>query len=568
MMDDMAARKDRYFILFIFLAAFLVRMIYIVQVLQFPLTEYLARSGTFDQYGFDKAASFIASGNWLGGEGVFGKEPLYSYFLASIYKIFGYSHFAVYIVQSLLTSFGVVLLYKITSQVFNRASGYIASFIMAFYSISIFYDALLLRASLITFLTILTLYLLLEARRKKGYLMWLFSGIALGLSVLTRHNILLPFIVFFILVTIRPFKRAIKYAAVFIAGMFIVLLPVLARNYVVSGTGKIGISSEINAFWVGNTYNSSGVDFEPSDPEYRDLEFGSRGSVGKTARLFFMEINKRPARYLRLYARKAWMFFNGYEAPSNTNYYLYREEFPTVLRWPLFSFRLVCSLAILGILLSVLRQKRPYLVLIFLGVLSGSVMVFHIQSRFRLPAAPLFIIFCSYAAYFIFDRIKEGRLIRSLVIVALAIFFYALLRPDLTYAGFRDKDDIIRHIDRTNLALAYIDGYKIYGDNEALKLALRQCDLAIEKGMFDYIPYAVKAHIYFLKDRYNDSIDEYKKALVYESRNPFLYNEIAGVYYNQGAYEKALLYEKRALYLFPENKVFEKNLDMIPVSKR
>ena len=101
-----------------------------------------------------------------------------------------------------------------------------------------------------------------------------------------------------------------------------------------------------------------------------------------------------------------------------------------------------------------------------------------------------------------------------------------------------------------------------------MKLALRQCDLAIEKEMFDYSPYAVKAHIYFLKDRYDDSIDEYKKALVYESRNPFLYNEIAGVYYNQGAYEKALLYEKRALYLFPENKVFEKNLDMIPVSKR
>ncbi len=560
-MDDMAARKDRYFILFIFLAAFLVRMIYIVQVLQFPLTEYLAGSSTFDQYGFDKAASFIVSGNWLGGEGVFGKEPLYAYFLALIYKVFGYSPFAVYIAQSFLTSLGVVLLYKITAQIFNRVTGYIASFVLAFYSMSIFYDAVLLRASLITFLTILALYLLLEARSKKGYLMWLFSGIALGLSVLTRHNILLPFIVFFILVTVRPFKSATKYVSVFIAGMFIVLLPVLARNYILSGMGKIGISSEINAFWVGNTYNSSGVDFEPSDPEYRDLEFRSRGSAGKTASLFFSEINKRPAWYLRLYARKAWMFFNGYEAPSNTNYYLYREEFPTVLRWPLFSFRLVCSLAILGILLSVLRQKRPYLALIFLGVLSGSVILFHVQSRFRLPAAPLFIIFCSYAVYFIFDKMKEGRLIRSLAIIALAIFFYALLRSDLTYAGFRHGGDRIRPLDRTNLALAYIE-------NKDLKPALRQCNLAIERERHSYIPYAIKAHIYFLEYRYDDAIGGYKKALVYESRNPFLYNEIAGVYYSQKVYDKAWLYAKRALRLFPENKVFEKNLSMISLSQR
>ena len=106
--------KSERFVFFIFLAAFLVRMIYVFQVLQFPLTEYLVSSNTFDQHGFDNRALFIVSGNWLGGSEVFVKEPLYPYFLALIYRTFGYSHFAVYLMQSLLTSIGVLLLYKIS----------------------------------------------------------------------------------------------------------------------------------------------------------------------------------------------------------------------------------------------------------------------------------------------------------------------------------------------------------------------------------------------------------------------------------------------------------------------
>lgn len=68
-----------------------------------------------------------------------------------------------------------------------------------------------------------------------------------------------------------------------------------------------------------------------------------------------------------------------------------------------------------------------------------------------------------------------------------------------------------------------------------------------------------------LENRFDSSIDEYKKALIYESKNPFLYNEFAGVYYAQKSYKKSFVYIKRALKLFPENKIFKKNLDILPV---
>lgn len=566
-MSIISERRKEIFIFFIFLAAFSIRIIYILQVLKYPLTEYLVTSNTFDQHGFDRQAISIASGNWAGGGDVFGKEPLYPYFLAVIYRLFGYNHFFIYIVQALLTSIGVVLLYKISSRIFNSAAGYIAAFILAFYAISIYYDALLLRESFITFLNILLFYLLIESQRHNKGFLWFISGVVLGFSALTRHNMLLPFIVCFILFPPKDVGNFVKNTLVFIAGVFVVLLPVVVRNYIVSDHKVIGISTEVNAFWVGNTYNASGVDVVWS-PEYHAMADKSGGDIKKIAYVFFSEIKKRPKEYLHLYFRKIWMFFNAYEAPSNTNYYLYREEFPTILRWPLLNFRIVCALGITGVLLSLSMARKPYLAYIFIIVLSVSVILFHIQSRFRLTAVPFFIIFASYAVYFIFDKIKKKDILKSLAIAALVVCLYVVLKPDLTYAGFRKEGEKIRPIDRTNLALAYIDDYERHHREEDLELALKQCDLAIKIEKFSSVPHTIEGYVFLLENRYVDSLKEYKTALIYENRSPFLYNELAGVYYSQKSYKKAFVYIKRALKLFPWNKIFKKNLEMLPAEGR
>ncbi|MBU1061219.1 MAG: glycosyltransferase family 39 protein [Candidatus Omnitrophica bacterium] len=569
-MNIIAKDKHEVFIFLVFLAAFLIRIVYVFQVLEFPLTEYSVRSQTFDQYGFDTNALFISQGNWLGDGEAFEKEPLYSYFLALIYRIFGYSHFIVYIIQALLTSLGVILIFKITSHLFNRSVGYIASIILAFYSISIFYDALLLRASLVTFLNILLCYFLIKAYKDNSRLLYFISGVILGISMLTRHNMLYPFIAAFILLLppcraglnlpYRVGSKNIKNVLIFTLGGLLVLLPVIARNYIVSGYKNIGISKEVNAFWVGNTHVSSGVDVDWTS-QYHDLVQRSEGDARKMAYLFVNEIKKHPLEYLKLYGRKTWMFFNGYEAPSNTNYYLYREEFKTILRVPLFNFQLICAFGVLGLLLSLFGQKRPHIAYIFLVVLSISVILFHIQSRFRLPAVPFFIIFCSYAIYFIFDKIKKKAFMKSAVTIALLLVFYISIKPDLTYAGFRAKENKIRPNDRANLAVAYVDSYSKNPQN--LKRALRQCDLAIKDARRFYIAYRIKGYIYFLKRKFSDSIYEYKKAIIYKNSDPYLYNELAGVYYEQHSFDKAYVYIKRALHFLPGNRVFEDNLKLM-----
>ncbi|MBU0759980.1 MAG: glycosyltransferase family 39 protein [Candidatus Omnitrophica bacterium] len=560
---NIAVKENKRLVFFIFLTAFFIRVLYIFQILQFPLAEYLVRSSTFDQYTFDKMGAFIAAGNWLGNAEVFGKEPLYSYFLGVIYAVFGCNHFAVYFIQAVLSSIAVVLLYKAVQGIFNRITAYIAAFIFAFYSISIFYDALLLRASLITFLNVLLFYLVIKALRSEKSLRWLWCGFVLGLSVLARQNMLFPFICAFILISVKPFKRAISCVSIVILGFFLVIAPVVVRNYMISEKQGLRISKEINAFWVGNTHASSGVDVVWS-PEYHRLEAASEGSVRKMAGVFFSEIKKRPREYVGLYVRKIWMFLNGYEAPSNTNYYLYREEFPTILRMSLFSFRLVCALAIIGIFISIIKRRRAGLAYIFITILSASVILFHIQSRFRLPAVPFFIMFAAYAVYYIFEKIKARDYRVSLFAVATLALLYIILAPDLTYAGFRPKGGRIRFLDRTNLALSYIDDYEKDKEPCSLEAALRQCDLVLAYDRRYPTAYRIKGYVYFQEKEYKTSVREYKKAIIYDNRNPFLYNELAGVYFEAKDYNKAFIFTKRALRLFPGNKVFERNLAIIP----
>ncbi len=301
--------------------------------------------------------------------------------------------------------------------------------------------------------------------------------------------------------------------------------------------------------------------------EYQRLERASKGEIKKMPGVFFNEIKKRPGEYLQLYLRKTWMFFNGYEAPSNTNYYLYREEFPTILRWPLFNFRFICSLAIIGILLSLFKRERSYLIYLFIVVLSGSVILFHIQSRFRLPVVPFFIIFASYSIYILLEDARNKRFIKPIALLSLAIFLYIILRPDLSYAGFRNGGHYIRPNDRTNLALAYIDAYSKNKKPRLLDLAMRQAVLAMHDDREFSTTYRIKGYVYLLKKDYAKAIDEYKKSIIYKNRNPFLYNELGGVYYKQNLYAEASLYIRRALRFFPGNKIFEKNLGMIPLNR-
>src|SRR5262249_26555431 len=112
--------------------------------------------------------------------------------------------------------------------------------------------------------------------------------------------------------------------------------------------------------------------------------------------VFVREMKNAPAAYLHLYLRKIYMFFNGYEIPGNLSFDQFLEE-SFFLKLFLVRSSFIIPLGILGlILLWPMRSKFSALSLFFI-VLSFGVIVFHIQSRYRIVVMPYFILFAAYA---------------------------------------------------------------------------------------------------------------------------------------------------------------------------
>ncbi|MGD1048083.1 MAG: glycosyltransferase family 39 protein [Candidatus Krumholzibacteriaceae bacterium] len=101
--------------------------------------------------------SDMAEYNYLAAEGTFNphRPPLYPLFLRAIYALCGqYNYTAVFVVQSLISSGGILLMYWTVSRMWNRRAGLIAAALYAVYPNLIMYDLTTLTESLSVFIVI------------------------------------------------------------------------------------------------------------------------------------------------------------------------------------------------------------------------------------------------------------------------------------------------------------------------------------------------------------------------------------------------------------------------------
>ena len=103
------------FIIFIF--AFSIRLVYLYQMRDNPIYYNIPKG--LDQQRFDQFALQISQGDILGGKGTYSQSPLYPYFLASIYSLFGHHYIMVRIFQMIMGAGTCVLLYLIGSRIFR-----------------------------------------------------------------------------------------------------------------------------------------------------------------------------------------------------------------------------------------------------------------------------------------------------------------------------------------------------------------------------------------------------------------------------------------------------------------
>jgi 4-amino-4-deoxy-L-arabinose transferase-like glycosyltransferase len=243
--------KERLFLLGVFLLAFILRLIYLLQVKSNP--HFF--SPTMDPLYHDVWAQNIADGNWIGGR-VFFRAPFYAYFLAVVYKVFGHDYIIPRLIQHIIGSFSCVLVYLVAKRLFSRRVAIVASLLAATYGMFFYFESELLLDSFLVFFDLLLILLLLKARDNPRFLNWLLCGMILGLSAITRPTILvfIPFVwlwIFLLFIKHKKLKEVLAFCVIFVIGSALVISPVTLRDYL-AGRDFVLIASQggIN-FYIG-----------------------------------------------------------------------------------------------------------------------------------------------------------------------------------------------------------------------------------------------------------------------------------------------------------------------------
>jgi len=446
-------KKERIYLCLIILLAFLVRFLNLLEIHNNPLPYVIVNWEAFDQYRFMELARVFLNENWIGIE-VTRYSPVYSWVIALLLKLFGDNLTIVFLFQMLLGVLACYVIYKIAFLIFeNKTIGLISSFIMALYAPLIFYETKLIRAALITYSVLFSFYFFLIFLKSKKLNYVFFSGLILGFSIVLRPHVLPLFIIIYLLFTkILGRKKTIQSIGVFLVALIIMILPLFIRNMTLGK--KVIISYQgPSTFWIGNTFDSTGVGLPRRDTR-NVLANESQGSIAKTFLVFAKETSKHPSEYIKLYLNKMRMFFNAYEVPGNLNYYLFVQQ-QIALKIAIFNFGFIIPLALLTLIL--VKNKYIYIpaLCLFLSVLVFSVVLFHIQGRYRLPSVPFFIILASYGIWTIFNSLKNKKYGFVLGVALLLFVFLSLTKINIDEVKYY-SGSLIRESDYIKQVAAYL----------------------------------------------------------------------------------------------------------------
>lgn len=527
------------FLTSLFLVALSVRIYYLFELAQLPYFDTIFP--VYDHYNFDEGAKNFAAGDWLALSPNNNYSPLYKYFLGVIYWIFGRNFYAIYGIQFVLGALGAVLMYLTGRHLFDKRAALIAFVGFAFYSNQIIYEGIILRASFITFLGILSFYLLLKLQESPTPLKILCSTLSLSLFFQSRPNtfICLPFVLIYLhgyVFNSMKRERKIKSWLQFLAPLVLSFIPLLIQCYLVHGKFVFFDASGPTAFLAGNFIDYPGVGFD-----YGSLTFFQKKYQLENfspAAFVFQQLRDDPLGFAGMYLRKFYFFFNNLEAASNLSIYLYLES-SKLLPGLLSQFSLFSSLGLIGVGLAIWNKEKLFLLYSFLGCLVLSVVLFHVVSRFRLPVTPFFILFAAYAVGKATNWLaqKNYKLFGVTAIVFLSML-YGLRIP---------KNHVVtRYVDYYNWSLGFFGAGEKWFDLEKAEKYGIDCWDAERRTFLDHeykggLAMVYKLYAYFLLKKNDDRAGEIlKKAILIKPLDAELYRMLAEVEENRRDFEKAI----------------------------
>ena len=531
---------------------------------------YLQPTTGSDGYFYLMWAESIVRGNIIGTE-VFYALPAYPYFLATVYLFFGGGLFGLILTQICIGAINCGLIYVLGKRFFSNQVGIIASFIACGYFMFVFYDRMLLPATLAIFLGLLLALLLLKIMDDPTSRKWIGAGLLLGLCVLANASFLLlaVFSSFWIFYEFKEtfIRQRLLHCISFVLAFSIIIGGATLRNYLVSkDTVFLTAHSGIN-FYIGNNPQANGL-FKP--PPYMrntqsglvedarifaEREIGGRLKPSEVSK-FWLEkssdfIKSQPFDYLKLLGKKFVLFCNGREFVDEIRYFIYSEE-AKLQKFPLFRFSHVFPLAVLGMFISWPQRKRIMLLYLFVFSFTVASILFFINSRYRLAVVPYFIIFAGEAIWQIFQRLRSRKYISFIILLAVFFSLYFLSNMRLAEANVK----------KYNFTFHYNKGV-IFSDRGNYPKAEQEFQTALELNPNDFLSYLGLGNVYYSLEDTERAVDNYQKALAI---NPYFYTAHfnLGIIYTEIERKNEAEKEfKKVLELKPEHCAAHYNLGRI-----
>lgn len=389
---------------------------------------------------------------------VYWRAPLYSYFLAGVYMVFGHSLIAARAVQELLGCISCCLVYLIGVRIMRPTAAAGAAIALALYGPMIFNDGELQSPALETALDLGMLLAAIDGIQTGRKVSLAAAGLLMGLSAITRPTILMT-----APVVILAQRRGAGWfsisCALFVACCLAPPAAVTVRN-ALTAHDPVFISSQggINLF-VGNHDGADG--FTPSTP----LRFGYSGPYRDSIELYGQVAAERalgrrlkasevdaywthrtliwwkthPQTAVKLALKKLVLMWTAREIRDNVAFDYVRAEWAPVLWLAAAGFWLAGPLGLAGIAASATASRKnedpgqkPDRACV--RMLAGYVLVtmtvyvaFFAGERFRLPAAPVLLLFAGSALVAAVDAVRQRDRLRFAGIAAAVLAGAALV---------------------------------------------------------------------------------------------------------------------------------------------
>jgi tetratricopeptide (TPR) repeat protein len=290
--------------------------------------------------------------------------------------------------------------------------------------------------------------------------------------------------------------------------------------------------------------------------EYRDTT-GITGPVSQKKISAFWkertiaEIKADPLRWGRLMVKKSWLIFWNHEVPNNRSYTFTAHQETPMLRWLPVRWWLLLILLPWGITALYNREQKESILWIlgYMVIFSGTVVLFFVNSRFRIPLWPGMAIVAGGGLQYLWSSFKKRTLpirpaIASGVLLIVSVINWFGVPPDPV-----ENDLSMR-------AIAYSE----QGRYDKALPDIRQC--------IEYAPYNPRYHfihgnVLMGTGNHVDSINAYLTAISLDPSDPAFHCNLGVALENGNQVEGAEQAYRKALQVLPDYKAAQINLVLL-----